>query len=488
MVQHSNTAANQSKPEYHYRSVSVDKPVTFNNNRSAATSAATATATSNATMPSSAVSDAIAAEPANNEKRTYDEQGQYDGDDDDNDNDGDDSDKNSVSGLAAFFHYARAHHKQVRTMLMGSNATAAKTMGANVTFGKVAEELAKKYKALPATMITVYQEEAAKSDVDFVKEMKPFSVPTRTRKKKDPDAPKGALSSYFHYMMATRTKISAENPDMGFGAVTRECALRFKDLTGKDRQQWEEKAVTDKIRYKEQMEVYEKEQEAKKKPQEEAGDEKEETKKPSKKAKKNPAQEQDKEKTLENAGDEKEDPAGEADKPKKKNKRKTLTGEQKAQEKEDDKPNKAKKSHAKEHDKGKAHESAGNEKDDVPKEDKSTKKSKKKTLTGDQKTVEKEDDHTKAEKPKKKEKRPADAPTWYKSGYTLFMEANRDKIREANPGMAHSEVSKLGSTNFKALSAFDQQMWMIQATADKARFDREMEVYNSKQKGATKDK
>jgi hypothetical protein len=481
MVQH-NTTANHSRPEYHYRSVSVDEPVrAFNDNRSAAI----ATAASNARMPSSAVSNALAVEPANDKKRTYDELGKYH-DDDDDDNDNDDSDKNSVSGLAAFFHYARAHHKDVRAVLMGSNDPTVKTMVANVTFGAVAQELASKYKALPATMVDVYQEEAVKSDVDFVKEMKPFSVPTRTRKKKDPDAPKGPVSSYFHYMMATRTKIAAENPDMGFGAVTKECAVQFKDLKDKDRKQWEDKAAADKVRYKEQMEVFEKKQEGEKKSQEKAEDENEddheETKKPNKKAKKNPAQEQDKEKTQENAGNEKEDTAKEADKPKKKNKRKTLTGEQKTQEKEDDKPNNAKKSQ----DKGKAHENAGNEKEDAPKEDKPKKKSKRKTLTGEQKTEEKEEDLTKAEKPKKKEKRPADAPTWYKSGYTLYMEANRETIQKDNPGMAHSEVSKLGSTTFKALPAFDQQMWLIQATADKARFDREMDVYNSKQ-GAKKD-
>jgi hypothetical protein len=67
------------------------------------------------------------------------------------------------------------------------------------------------------------------------------------------------------------------------------------------------------------------------------------------------------------------------------------------------------------------------------------------------------------------------------------MEANRETIQKDNPGMAHSEVSKLGSTNFKALPDFDQQKWTIQATADRARFDREMEVYNSKQEGAKKD-
>lgn len=446
-------------------------------------------------MPSSTVSNALAAETANGKKRTYEELGNYD-DDNDNDGDGDDSDKNSVSGLAAFFHYAWAHHKQVRTVLMGCNSNdptaKSKTMAANVTFGKVAEELANKYKALPATMIAVYQEEAAKSNVDFVKEMKPFSVPTKTTKKKHPDAPKGPVSSFFHYMMATRTKISGENPDMGFGAVTKECAVRFKDLTDKDRKQWEEKAAADKVRYKEQMEVFEKEQEAKKKIQENTEDENEddheEAEKPNKKSKKNPAQEQEKEKAQENAGNEKDDSAKEADKPKKKNKRKSLTGEQKTQEKEDNKPNKAKKSHTKEHDKGEAHESAGNEKDDTPKEaNKPTKKSKRKSLTGEQKTEEKEADHTKAEKPKKREKRPADAPTWYKSGYILYMEANRQTIQKDNPGMVHSEVSKLGSTNFKALSHFDQQMWTVQATADKARFDREMEVYNSKQEGTKKD-
>jgi hypothetical protein len=464
----------------------------FNDNPSASVLASTAVSTANATMPSSStLSNALDAEPDNEKKRTYDEQGKHHDDDDDDDND-DNGDKNNVngSGLAAFFHYARAHHKQVRSVLMSSNKAnkAESKPVAHVTFGQISEELAKDYKALPATMIAVYQEMAVSSNVDFVKEMKPFSVPTKTIRKKDPDAPKKNISAYFLYMMANRSKISAEDTDMGFGAVTKECSVRFKAMTDEGRKEWEDKAAADKERYKEQMEVYEKEQEAKKKSQKEAGDgseddDHEKAEKPNKKAKKKPADEQDKEKTQENAGNKKEETAKEADKPKKTNKRKSI-GEQKTQEKEDDKPNKkAKKTHTPEHDKEKAQESAGNEKDE---EDKPKKKAKRKTLTGEQKTEEKEDDHAKAEKPKKKEKRPADAPTWYKTGYTLYMEANRETIQTDNPGMAHSEVSKLGSTNFKALPDVDQKKWVVLATADRARFDREMEVYKSKEKGATK--
>jgi hypothetical protein len=427
MVQH-----NTASTAYHYRSVRVDNSVAvaFNDIQSATTASET--------MSSGAISHALLSPEPANKKRTHEELGNHDDDDYD-------SDKSTLSGLAAFFHYAQANQTQVRVAL-----------GVKATFGKVAEELAKNYKALVAAEISKWQDIAGASNVDFIKEMKPYSAPTKTRKKKDPDAPKGPVSAYFHYMMAIRTKILADDPNMAFGDVTKECAIRFKAMTDADKKEWEEKAVADKVRYKSQMETYEKEQEAKKKSQEKAGDENEDGHedgvKSNKKAKKTPAQEHDKEKTQA-----KEDGPEEAENPKKKTK-------------------KAKKTPPQEHE-DKTTESAGNEKEDAPKEsDKPKKKNKKKTLTEEQN-----------DKPKKKEKRPVDAPAWFKSGYTLYMEANRGTIQKANAGMAHSEVSKLGSVNFKALPDKKQQKWKDMAAADKARFDKEMEVYNSKQEGGKKD-
>jgi hypothetical protein len=347
---------------------------------------------------------------AGTKKRTHEELGNHDDDDDD-------SDKKTFSGLAAFLHYAQANHKQVLSAL-SENAKAK----ANVTFGKVAEELANNYKALSAAEIAKWQEIAVTSDVNFVKEMKPYSEPTRmTKKKKDPDAPKGPVSAYFHYMMAIRSTILADDPDLAFGDVTKECAARFKAMTDEAKKEWIDKAAADKIRYKEQLEVYEKEQD----------------------------------KTQENAGNQKKDDDHEkADKPNKKKKAKKTHDVEKTL---DNKPKELKEETLKEADKPK-------------------KKNKKR---------ENEDDHAKAEKPKK-EKRAADAPKWYKSGYALYMEANRETIQKANPDVSNSEVSKLGSTNFKALPDKEQQKWTDKAAADKARFNQEMEVYNSKQEASKK--
>jgi high mobility group protein B2 len=386
---------------------------------------------------SAAVSNAAA--PAN-KKRTYDELGNHDGDDDE-------SDKDTSSGLAAFFHYAKANHEQARAALSSENAKA--------TFGKVAKELANNYRALSAAEISKWQEIAITSNVDFVEEMKPYSEPTKTRKKKNPEAPKRPISAFFHYMMAVRTKTAAEEPDMSFGEVTRECAARFKALTDKNRKEWDDKAVADKARYKVQQEAFEKEEEAKNKTQEKVGDDNEddhdeETSKPKKKAKKTPAQEPNKEKAQENA--------------------------------------KAKKAPTQEHGEEKTHENVGNQKEDDPKDEdklkKKNKRNKRKTLTEEEDPTEKTQEK---KEHKKKEKRSADAPRWYKPGYTLYMEENRETIQKANPGMVHSEISKLGSANFKALPEKEHQKWMDQAVADKARFDQEMEVYNIKQGEGKKD-
>jgi hypothetical protein len=460
--------AHHSPTAHHYRSVCASPAAAAP--AIPAPTAPAPTAPAPATMSTPAVVS-NAAEPAT-KKRTYDELGNHD------DNDDDDSDKNTLSGLAAFFHYAQANHKQVRAALSEKAEVKA-------SFGAVAAELANNYRALSAAESAKWQEIAVAADVDFFKEMKPYSEPTRTtRKKKDKDAPKGPVSAYFHYMMAIRATILADDPKMVFGDVTKECATRFRALTDEGRKEWEDKAVADKVRYKEQLEAYEKEKEAKKKPEDENEDDHEKADKPSKKAKKTPAQEHEKEKAEVNAGTQKEDGPGVADTPKKKKKKAKKTRDttpKKLKEdttpkklKEDTTPKKLKEDTAPKKLKEDTHKKA-----DTPK-----KKDKKKTLTEEQptkKTQEKKDDHAKAEKPKKKEKRPADAPKWYKTGYSLYMEENRETIQKADPSVSNSEVSKLGSVKFKALPDKEKQKWMDEAAADKVRFDQEMEVYNSKQ-------
>jgi len=76
------------------------------------------------------------------------------------------------------------------------------------------------------------------------------------KKKKDPNAPKNAMSAYFLYSIATRSKVKEENPDATFGDIARIISSNFKALTDEQRAKWDRKAEVDKERYTEEMSNY----------------------------------------------------------------------------------------------------------------------------------------------------------------------------------------------------------------------------------------
>lgn len=78
----------------------------------------------------------------------------------------------------------------------------------------------------------------------------------KKKKKKDPNAPKGAKTAYILFANSRRGAIKAENPDISFGDLNKQIGAEFKALSAEDKKPWEEKAATDKARYKEEMENY----------------------------------------------------------------------------------------------------------------------------------------------------------------------------------------------------------------------------------------
>lgn len=77
-----------------------------------------------------------------------------------------------------------------------------------------------------------------------------------TRRKKDPNAPKRALSSYMFFANENRDIVRSENPDVTFGQIGRLLGERWKALTPEDKQPYEAKAAADKKRYESEKELY----------------------------------------------------------------------------------------------------------------------------------------------------------------------------------------------------------------------------------------
>lgn len=81
----------------------------------------------------------------------------------------------------------------------------------------------------------------------------------------------------------------------------------------------------------------------------------------------------------------------------------------------------------------------------------------------------------------KKAKDP-DAPKRGASAFMHFSSAKRAEVKENNPGIAFGDVGKKLGEMWKALSADDRGPYDKLAAKDKARYEKEKEAYDKKQK------
>ncbi|KAF9463385.1 high mobility group box domain-containing protein [Collybia nuda] len=89
--------------------------------------------------------------------------------------------------------------------------------------------------------------------------------------KKDPKAPKRAMSAYMFFSQDWRERIKAENPDAGFGEIGRLLGTKWKELDDKEKKPYIEQAAKDKTRAEDEKTAYD--GSAKKTPTPASGDE-----------------------------------------------------------------------------------------------------------------------------------------------------------------------------------------------------------------------
>lgn len=70
-----------------------------------------------------------------------------------------------------------------------------------------------------------------------------------TRRKKDPNAPKRALSAYMFFANEQRDIVRSEHPGIAFGQIGKALGEKWKALDKKGRGPYEAKALADKKRY-----------------------------------------------------------------------------------------------------------------------------------------------------------------------------------------------------------------------------------------------
>ncbi|EPQ55738.1 HMG-box [Gloeophyllum trabeum ATCC 11539] len=79
---------------------------------------------------------------------------------------------------------------------------------------------------------------------------------SRAKAKKDPNAPKRALSAYMFFSQDWRERIKAENPDAGFGEVGKLLGAKWKEMDDSEKKPYIEQAAKDKERAEQEKAAY----------------------------------------------------------------------------------------------------------------------------------------------------------------------------------------------------------------------------------------
>ncbi|KAH9976870.1 HMG-box [Lactifluus volemus] len=98
--------------------------------------------------------------------------------------------------------------------------------------------------------------EASKSKTRKAAE-KTEKIPRGGARKKDPKAPKRALSAYMFFSQDWRERIKAENPDASFGEVGKLLGAKWKELDDEEKRPYVEQAARDKSRAEQEKSEYE---------------------------------------------------------------------------------------------------------------------------------------------------------------------------------------------------------------------------------------
>jgi len=119
---------------------------------------------------------------------------------------------------------------------------------------KVREDLASR--CMDRWLILDGREKLFFSRTDFQYKKQRPSTTKKQRRSRDPNHPKRALTAYLYFCKAERKLLSQSGSTLPLGDVTREIAKRWKQITPKQRQYFEQLAAADRQRYQNEMEIF----------------------------------------------------------------------------------------------------------------------------------------------------------------------------------------------------------------------------------------
>ncbi|CAG0915366.1 unnamed protein product [Notodromas monacha] len=127
-----------------------------------------------------------------------------------------------------------------------------------LSFTEFTKKCSEKWKKISDKEKTKYHKMAEKDKARYDDEMKDYIPPAGgkvrgKRSKKDPAAPKRALSAFFWFCDGERAKIRKENPGSTVGDVAKELGRRWALLNDSDKVPFQKMAEKDKVRYEKEM-------------------------------------------------------------------------------------------------------------------------------------------------------------------------------------------------------------------------------------------
>jgi len=132
--------------------------------------------------------------------------------------------------------------------------------GENVQVTEISKKCAEKWKTMNEEEKRRFYELAHKDAERYQAEIQAYGgedlMRKKKRAKKDPNAPKRALSAFFFFSNEKRPEVQTGHPEWKVGQVAQELGRMWKALTDEEKAVYEQKANMDKQRYADEMKNY----------------------------------------------------------------------------------------------------------------------------------------------------------------------------------------------------------------------------------------
>jgi structure-specific recognition protein 1 len=163
----------------------------------------------------------------------------------------------------------KAPKKAMSAYMLYAGAARSKVVAENpdASFGGITQIIAADFKKLSPEERTKWDEKANDDKQRYQDQMEDYSAPednndsdggnkAKKKAKKDPNAPKRAMTAYFFFMNESRDRIKKENPEASFSEIAKIAGTEWRSMSNKDKAKYEAMATKDKSRYSKEMTEY----------------------------------------------------------------------------------------------------------------------------------------------------------------------------------------------------------------------------------------